>query len=420
MTSSHRSTEKISFVSAFWHSYDGLELKRAHPIGNNEKMKKSTFFAPSFVLLCAVAAVPAWAQSSVTLYGVTDEGIAYGNNVGGGSQWSAASGTMSGSRWGLKGIEDLGGGLSARFQLENGFNLSNGALGNGGREFGRQAWVGLGSTHYGTVTMGRQYDPITDQVQGITGDGVFGAFFTTPGDADNNDNSIRVNNTIKYVSPMMGGLQAEAMYGFGNVAGSVSSGQTFGGAVSYTAGGLHLAGGYLFTKNDNGSAASSGGFISDDSLVTAGYGVHAGSFQTAHVAASYAFDNFTVGARYSNSQYKTYVQTAVFHETEKFNVGSAYLAYQFQPALSAAINYGFTKSTGAASANYHQISAGVDYALSKQTDVYGIVGYTKASGQTLNAGGTAIVAATANVGDYNTGSSNGKQVLGVVGIRHKF
>ncbi|MCQ4438022.1 porin, partial [Clostridioides difficile] len=53
------------------------------------------------------------------------------------------SGNLSGSRWGLRGTEDLGGGLKANCRLENGCNVANGARGQGGRMFGRSAWVGL-------------------------------------------------------------------------------------------------------------------------------------------------------------------------------------------------------------------------------------------------------------------------------------
>ncbi|SAK49045.1 outer membrane protein (porin) [Caballeronia fortuita] len=81
---------------------------------------------PLFASLLAAASSQTFAQSAVTLYGVADEGITYGNNVGGGAQWAAASGTMSGSRFGLRGVEDLGSGLKAVFNLENGYDLSTG------------------------------------------------------------------------------------------------------------------------------------------------------------------------------------------------------------------------------------------------------------------------------------------------------
>ncbi|MDI7047673.1 porin, partial [Escherichia coli] len=84
-------------------------------------------------LIGASAASAANAQSSVTLYGLIDAGIAYTNNVQNGtpshgsSRVALASGNISGSRFGLRGAEDLGGGLKAIFVLENGFNVNNGA-----------------------------------------------------------------------------------------------------------------------------------------------------------------------------------------------------------------------------------------------------------------------------------------------------
>ena len=86
----------------------------------------------------ALACQPASAQSSVTLYGLIDSGITYTNNVGGSGRVALASGNISGSRFGLRGTEDLGGGLKAVFVIENGFNVNNGTLGQGGRMFGQQ------------------------------------------------------------------------------------------------------------------------------------------------------------------------------------------------------------------------------------------------------------------------------------------
>ncbi|CAE6705513.1 Outer membrane porin protein [Paraburkholderia nemoris] len=80
----------------------------------------------------------AHAQNSVTLYGIIDTGLTYVSNDGGSKSISMSSGNESGSRWGLKGSEDLGGGLKTIFQVENGFNSTNGKLGQGSRLFGRQ------------------------------------------------------------------------------------------------------------------------------------------------------------------------------------------------------------------------------------------------------------------------------------------
>ncbi|RBJ77057.1 porin, partial [Pseudomonas sp. MWU12-2534b] len=123
-------------------------------------MKKLALSTLSLALLGAAGA--AQAQSSVTLYGVIDTSIAWvhGNDGQANNSWQMLSGNLQGSRFGLKGAEDLGGGLKAIFQLENGFDPGTGKLNQGGRMFGRQAFVGLESSQYGTLTLGRQYDPL--------------------------------------------------------------------------------------------------------------------------------------------------------------------------------------------------------------------------------------------------------------------
>jgi predicted porin len=102
--------------------------------------------------------IAAHAQSSVTLYGLLDAGITYANKVatstGHDSLVKYGDGVASGSRWGLRGTEDLGGGLKALFVLESGFSTGDGTSGQGGALFGRQAFVGLAKDGIGSVTFG--------------------------------------------------------------------------------------------------------------------------------------------------------------------------------------------------------------------------------------------------------------------------
>jgi predicted porin len=124
-------------------------------------------------VLCAAALVPALcaAQSNVTVYGIVDATVRHQRNAtaNGDSLTTLGDGAYTGSRWGLKGSEDLGGGMKAVFTLENGFDPSTGTLqqasgsanngsaaATGGRLFGREASVGLDSP-LGLVTLGRQY-----------------------------------------------------------------------------------------------------------------------------------------------------------------------------------------------------------------------------------------------------------------------
>jgi predicted porin len=174
------------------------------------------------------------AQSSVTLYGVIDEGFEMISNVKTGPgegktlyQLDSTSGAL-GSRWGMRGSEDLGSGLRAIFVLENGFEINTGKLNQGGDEWGRQAYVGLSSTTYGSVTLGRQYDSVVDFVGpfGI-GEQWGGHRAAHPGDLDNLNNSFRTNNSVKYTGTNYNGLTFGGLYSFGGQPGSISLNQVF-------------------------------------------------------------------------------------------------------------------------------------------------------------------------------------------------
>src|SRR3546814_19810064 len=112
-------------------------------------MKKTLLAAALTVGFFGVA----HAETSVTLYGIIDEGVGYTHTSGSdvfntkgtvkGTNYGLKSGTDYGSRWGLKGVEDLGDGLNVVFQLESGFDENTGESAQGGRLFGRQAPIGF-------------------------------------------------------------------------------------------------------------------------------------------------------------------------------------------------------------------------------------------------------------------------------------
>ncbi|SEB24147.1 porin [Paraburkholderia sartisoli] len=364
----------------------------------------------------------AHAQSSVTLYGVLDDSIQYVSNVGGHSLWNMAAGNLQGNRWGMKGSEDLGGGLKAIFQLENGFNPNNGALGQGSRMFGRQAYVGLSGDSWGTATLGRQYDPVVDLVQPLTADNYWGSTFATTGDVDNNDNSSRTNNSIKYASPVWGGFQFEAMYALGGVAGSTGSGQTWAGAATYATGPFSVAAGYIRMDNSSSAAARTTWTGTSDAttpnLIPSPYAT-AKSIGIASVALQYVAGPFTFGGRYSNAQYKPDAQSG-FGTTQKYDVGAGFVNYQLTPAALLGLGYTYTHGKGDANATYHQISLGGDYNLSKRTDIYLVGAYQHANGNQRNAATGALDPAVGSVADYSFASSSDNQTIVSLGIRHKF
>lgn len=167
-------------------------------------------------LLAAPLAAPlsASAQSSVTLYGVVDTGVEYVNNVGTNGNSLTRVPTLTGtvpSRWGLRGTEDLGGGLKGVFWLESGFAPDSGTSNQGGRLFGRQAMVGLQSAKWGQVSFGRQYTMLfwATLDSDILGPNVYGS-----GSLDSYLPNTRADNAVAYKGTF-GGFTVGGTYSFG-------------------------------------------------------------------------------------------------------------------------------------------------------------------------------------------------------------
>ncbi|MEM5461552.1 porin [Paraburkholderia phytofirmans] len=376
-------------------------------------MKKIAW--PLVVLGTVGYCLPALAQSSVTLYGVVDDSIQYVHNVDGkSSRFALQSGSQTASRWGLVGNEDLGGGLKAVFRLENGFNINTGTLGQGGRMFGRQAYVGLSSPVWGTVTLGRQYDAVRDLVEPLQGNWAY-EYTSAPGDVDNADNSIRFNNTIKWASPSWSGLQFVTTYSAGGVAGSVGSGQSYSAAAGYTIGAFAVAGGVFHIDNGNPSVSARGTTTADslfNSAVNSAYSTARG-ITVARIAAQYTLGAVMVGGYYSFSQYSSDSASA-FRGSQRYNNGSVYAQWKMTPAFIGLIGYDYLKSAGNSSATYNQVTGAIDYLLSKRTDIYGMAGWTHASGN------NGLGAAQAVIGSSDINSGANWQALAAVGIRHRF
>jgi general bacterial porin, GBP family len=177
-------------------------------------MKKS-FLAPAVGACLALCAAAASAQTQVTIYGIAAIEALHATNVvtpgtpGTGSQTKLDNSPVWSSRLGFRGSEDLGGGVSAIFDMTHGFALDSGA--DASKTFwNRGSWVGL-SSRLGTLTAGRHWN-INDDIMGRYF--IFGGYsafrFSEFGFL-----SDLVNNSVKYVSPKFGGLQVRALYGFG-------------------------------------------------------------------------------------------------------------------------------------------------------------------------------------------------------------
>ncbi len=174
----------------------------------------------SLIALAVLAASgAAMAQSSVTLYGIADAFVGSTETQLGGigqRQTNVSTSGVNGSRWGLKGSEDLGGGMKAIFTLESGFNLDTGAQKTAGSIFDRQAYVGLQSG-FGTVSLGRQYSAY-DNLQGATNHNYDAFTFSARGAVSANgiqDYTNRISNSVAYATPSFGGFSGAVVYGFG-------------------------------------------------------------------------------------------------------------------------------------------------------------------------------------------------------------
>ncbi len=393
--------------------------------------------------LCVLAST-AHAQSSVTLYGIIDQGFNINTNSGGKQLYNLSSGVMQGSRWGVRGAEDLGGGMKAIFVLENGFDINTGALGQGGLMFGRQAYVGLKSDKYGSVTLGRQYDAVVDNVGPLEAGTQWGGYIAAhPGDLDNLNNTYRANSAIKYTSANYAGLTVEGMYALGGTAGDVTHNQIWSLGANYANGPLVLGVGYLNAR----TPSASGGMLNNSGTIATGattatlavnpakYPVYSGyqsanTWQVITAGGAYTLGSATLGLVYSNVSFRnldSVNQTALPNlyrrgENATFNNIEVSGKYQFTPALLAGAAFNYTDggsvdyAAGGSNqgAKYFQYSLGADYFLSKRTDVYVIGVYQHASG--TDSTGHAAVASI----NLLSASTTDNQATVRFGIRHKF
>lgn len=369
--------------------------------------------------LTSVFATMAHAQSSVTLYGLIDAGITYVNNAQGHSLWQMSSGAINSSRWGLRGSEDLGGGLKAIFTLENGFSIANGTLAQQSREFGRQAFVGLSSTEFGTVTLGRQYDDVVQYLGplALTGTAYGGTFFAHPLDNDNLDNTFRVNNSVHYQSANYAGFKLGAMYGFSNAAGGFANNREYSVGASYSFGGFNFAAAYLQLNNSLNSTTSTGA-VTDTPFTAkrqriwgAGLNYTFGPATAGFVFTQTRLDGATsvFGAGPSATVPNLALVPASSLRFNNFEVNGR---YALTPTLSVSGQYTYTDGElNNDHPHWHTVGLLANYYLSKRTDVYLQGEYQHADND-----GTPF---TAFINGLKP-SSTSNQVAVTAGIRHRF
>lgn len=341
-------------------------------------MKKAAFVLVAGTLVSASAL----AQSNITLYGGVDVSLRYMSNTNAVSKSlvQMTDGPIYASRWGIRGTEDLGGGLSSIFVLENGFGADTGAMSSTTNQlFNRQSYVGLRSK-LGQVTLGRQYSLVHEMLAqfdplqlGISAENSFfvGRQYTP-----------RLDNTVRY-SGTVGGFTGAGSYSVGEQPDSQAKGRTMAASAIYRTGALGLAASYQQERDaltDRERDAWGGGASWTDGALK--------------LSATYLGSNdkrITIAPRRDNT----------------YAVGAAYRTGAWM--FSGAVYHDRMELAGQAG-KHSTLGLLADYSLSKRTVLYAYTDYTKVSG-----GALVDLNAVAKVG-----GTDDTRLTTSFGIRHLF
>lgn len=337
----------------------------------------------SLIALAAVAASgAAFAQSSVTVYGVVDTSIAVvkGQDTVSGMLNSGAAT----SRLGFRGVEDLGNGLKANFVLEGQVDPDVG----GGFDFKRQSTVGL-SGSFGEVRLGRALTASYNAVSRYDMFGTVGLGSTLAWNGTQTGYQNRSNNMISYISPKFSGFGVGIDYGFGEQAENKTN-RYAGIGATYDNGPLSLGLGY--DKSNNALGAT--GFNTED-------------LSTWQLGGSYDLAVVKLAAFYKETKYKT-IATGDSEKLKAWNLGVSAPVGAAGVVKAAYNHYKLSDS----SAKAQQFSLGYVHNLSKRTALYGTYAFLKnKDGADLTLNG-----AFAGAGLTDGGKQQGLQV----GVRHAF
>ncbi|SAI54568.1 outer membrane porin protein [Bordetella ansorpii] len=371
-------------------------------------MKYSLRIAAAGACLSAISlSSPAVAAdaASVQLYGLIDTGIEYANHgPQGGSHIDAGAGNWFGSRWGLRGAEDLGGGTKTVFALESGFNSATGTSLQGSRLFGRQAYVGLSDKTWGELTLGRHNTLMIDWMSKFNpyNNSNFGGKDVDPAFSDRMDNSAKYTKKFGAVT-----LGAYYSFGFNNDQDwtDKARGRMVGLGLRYSADGLTAAVLYHSKRADAPKAPATSDNREDRILAGISYKITDFTFYGGYrwldqelTSRSYVSHLFWAGITYRPVK-DTRLSAVVYHERgtacDNMNVGAC-------PAVQQA------------GRDQHPslITLGAEYDLSKRTTLYSLASYA------INGNGSSV---SVLGGKYGVNVEPGRNQLGgAVGIVHRF
>ncbi|QGS33468.1 porin (plasmid) [Cupriavidus metallidurans] len=359
------------------------------------------------LLLCT-----GYAHSSVTLYGVVDSNIEYVNkltNASGasGSVVRNSGGGFASNRWGVRGVEDLGGGLKGIFTVEGGFNVDTGTQFNANKLYDRQTFVGVSSDEYGQLTFGRQYSTIFRALANFSPSAyapMYEPLSFLLGMNLRNDNSVNYVIQRGSIGARLHWTFGNGVFGAGETPGEIRANAGYGASLEYSAGEFGASIAYdqfyptLTTLGDNGI----------------------GNFRKAAIGAGYNLGKFRFsgGYRWGRNEFSN-GSVALRDDFLWFGVN-----YQVAPKVNLMLAYYYDKLhtlraqyNGAEldRPNPYQVSFMASYDFSKRTNVYLTTAYSK--NVALAFGGLATTAAS---GAYLLGAGKSSQVGAALGIRHIF
>jgi GBP family porin len=393
-------------------------------------MKWRLIIGAILALLAGVAHADDPSGNSVELYGILDVAIGTVEHSANGSGLEAITidpervalanyhrvtgvfnGGLSDSRWGIRGTEDLGGGLHSFFDLESGFSLQSGSINNAaaaiagpnntttgasaldGQLFNRGAYVGLRDDKYGSISFGRSttlgydtlvsYDPLSF-AQLFSPFGYSGSF-----SAGGITEGSRTDNNVKYTNKI-GDFKVGLSYGFGNVAGNLRAGSSFGADVGYEAHSLSVDAGYYYARD----IVHSGALVGANPVGSPLIGSYVGTLtlnndEDAYLVGKYSFGALTLKGGYERYELKppsdptvagattnyygfdgTLVNTLYATKTNVYFFGGDYKVTRALDVVAGFYDTQLVQSAHVAGGNQIEYSLLVDYDLSRRTDVY--------------------------------------------------
>jgi outer membrane protein OmpU len=378
-----------------------LPIAAAHLLARATSGRSLRDAGATVVLLAFGMAAPAQ-TSGVMIYGTIDVGVTRVSNIAGDSTVRTDDSISQGNRLGFRGREDLGDGLEAFFNLEQGFAADTGTLRQGGLGWGRMAIVGLSHRTYGELSLGRQFDQMSPSLLRFHPAGYAGIYAAAAGDADRVSGNW-LNNLVTYKSPLLGGFKFNAQYSLREDGSSTTNaGRAFSFGSTYTNGAFSAGAAVTDIRGYTVRPGASLGLSSFlGSAVTSTSAIVLAKYRTAGLGAGYTIGQVTFNGIVTKTRFET---NAGMHD----DLTHFALPVVYRPSDPWVLEASFAQSRFEQS-RWRNYSLIADYYLSKRTDVYASANLQDTSGP-----GTSAVLVTLSP------SSSGRQSALRLGIRHRF